>query len=255
MRQLRPAHTGMSPRTEGRVRAAVEDEDRLDRLLTLPGALMDKACRAGPPSQRLAQMAQTAVLIDILLHVPMRLENLGHLRLGVHLIRGSRGSISVDIPAAETKNQMPISGPLPRDVSKRIEAYIERFRPLLNPAAGDWFFPGGVQGEPKTGEALRSQIRKAVATECGLVLTPHVFRSLTGYLTLRDDRGAHGKVQRILGHKSLATTMMHYSGLEASMAIADYGNLMGNLRADATARGMRRKKPRAKPSMPSGGKR
>lgn len=255
MRQLRPAHTGMSPRTEGRVRAAVEDQDRLDRLLTLPGALMDKACRAGPPGQRLAQMAQTAVLIDILLHVPMRLENLGGLRLGVHLIRGPRGSICVDIPAAETKNEMPISGPLPKDVSKRIDLYIERFRPFLNPGGSDWLFPGAVLGQPKTGVALRSQIRKAAATQCGLVLTPHVFRSLTGYLTLRDDRGAHGKVQRILGHKSLATTMAHYSGLEASMAVADYGDLMGNLRADAMARGTYRKKPRAKPNRTPGGKR
>lgn len=255
MRQLRPAHTGMSKRTEGRVRAAVENEERLDRLLTLPGLLMDKACRAGPPGQRLAQMAQTAVLADILLHLPMRLENLGRLRLGVHLILGPGGSISVDIPAAETKNRMPISGPLPRDVSKRIAVYVDRFRPFLNPGSSDWLFPGAVPGRPKTGEALRSQIRKAATTQCGLILTPHDFRSLTGYLTLRDDRGAHGKVQRILGHKSLATTMAHYSGLEASMAIADYGDLMGNLRADAMARGAYRKKPRAKGAQASGGKR
>jgi integrase len=255
MRQLRPAHTGMSKRTEGRVRAAVEDQDRLDRLLTLPGALMDKACRAGPPGQRLAQMAQTAVLADILLHLPMRLKNLGGLRLGVHLIRGPGRSITVDIPAAETKNELRITGPLPKDVAKRMEFYIDRFRPLLNPGGTDWLFPGAVPGQPKTGEALRSQIRKAATTQCGLMLTPHDFRSLTGYLTLRDDRGAHGKVQRILGHKSLATTMAHYSGLEASMAIADYGDLMGTLRADAMARGAYRKKPRAKPDSASGGKR
>ncbi|MEO3476020.1 hypothetical protein AAFN86_29565 [Roseomonas sp. CAU 1739] len=255
MRQLRPAHSGMSPRTEGRLRAAVEDQDRLDRLLTLPGLLMDKACRAGLPGQRLAQMAQTAVLIDILLHLPVRLENLGHLRLGVHLIRGPGKSITVDIPADETKNEMPISGPLPKDVSKRIDFYIDRFRPFLNPTASDWLFPGAVPGQPKTGEGLRSQIRKAAATHCGLILNPHVFRSLTGYLTLRDDRGAHGKVQRILGHKSLATTMAHYSGLEASMAIADYGDLMGTLRADAMARGAYRKKPRPTSNPAPGGKR
>lgn len=110
-------------------------------------------------------------------------------------------------------------------------------------------------GRPKTGEALRSQIRRAAATQCGLILTPHDFRSLTGYLTLRDDRSAHGKVQRILGHKSLATTMAHCSSLEASMAIADYGDLMGSLRADAMARGAYRKKPRAKVAPASGGKR
>ncbi len=254
-RQLRPKHNGMSPRTEGRLRAAVEDQDRLDRLLTLPGALMNKACRAGPPGPRLAQMAQTAVLIDILLHLPMRLENLGHLRLGVHFIHGSGGRTTVDIAAAETKNDQRITGPLPKEVSKRIEVYIDRFRPFLNLAASDWLFPGAVPGQPKTGEALRSQIRKAAATQCGLVLTPHVFRSLTGYLTLRDDRGAHGKVQRILGHKSLATTMAHYSGLEASMTIGDFGDLMGKLRAGAVARGAYRKKPRSTSNPAPGGKR
>ncbi len=110
-------------------------------------------------------------------------------------------------------------------------------------------------GQPKTGEALRSQIRKAATTQCGLMLTPHDFRSLTGYLTLRDDRGAHGKVQRILGHKSLATTMAHYSGLEASMAIADCGDLIGTLRVDAMARGAHRKKPRPTSNPASGWKR
>lgn len=149
MRQLRTAHTGMSKRTESRVRAAVENEGCLDRLLTLPGLLMDTACRAGPPSERLAQIAQTAILADILLHLPMRLVNLGGLRLGVHLIHGPGGGISVNIPAVETKNRRPISAPLPKDVSKRIAVYVVRFRPLLSPAATDWLFPGAGAGPPQ----------------------------------------------------------------------------------------------------------
>lgn len=254
MRQLRPAHTGMSKRTEGRIRAAAENPDRLGALLTLPGLLMDKACRTGPPGQRLAQMAQTAVLVDILLHVPMRLENLGHLRLGVHVRRGPGMTMSVDIPADQTKNNMAITATLPKELSKLIGVYVERFRPCLKPGGSDWLFPGAVPGQPKTGEALRSQIRKAAATQCGLILTPHDFRSLAGYLTLREDRGAHGKVQRTLGHKSLATTMLHYSGLEASMAIADYSDLMGKLRADALSRGTARRKSRPPSKQAPGGR-
>ncbi len=88
-------------------------------------------------------------------------------------------------------------------------------------------------------------MRKAAAVQCGLELTPHDFRSLCGYLVLREDRGAHGKVQRILGHKSLQTTLAHYSGLEAALTVADYGTLIESLRDRSPGRSPRSTRPRA----------
>jgi integrase len=116
-------------------------------------------------------------------------------------------------------------------------------------------FPGAIPGRPKSGDALRTQVREAAAEHCGLELTPHDYRSLCGYLVLRQDRGAHGKVQRILCHKNPQTTLAHYSGLETALAVADYGALIQDLRDRAPGRHLRsarsvngsRAKPRAKP--------
>jgi hypothetical protein len=59
-------------------------------------------------------------------------------------------------------------------------------------------------------------------------------------ITLRQNPNAHGQVQRILGHKSLHSTMAFYSGLEASAALQHYDKLVETLRQAATARPSRR---------------
>lgn len=243
--QLRPKHTGMSRRTQRRILAAAENPDRLQALIDLPATLTAAARRAGPPSKRLALVVQTATLIEILLHAPIRLKNLGQLRIGMQVQPAATGDWSLQLAAHETKNEVPFSAILPKEASRLIALYITRYRPLLLPETSDWLFPGAIPGRPKTGDAVRTQVRKAAAVECGLELTPHDYRSLCGYLVLRQDRGAHGKVQRILGHKNLQTTLAHYSGLEAALAVADYGALIEGLRDGGAGRS-------ARPSRPSG---
>lgn len=54
--QLRPAHTGMSKRTQRRILAAAEHPDRLQALLNLPATLTAAARRAGPPGMAICSM-------------------------------------------------------------------------------------------------------------------------------------------------------------------------------------------------------
>lgn len=242
--QLRPVHTGMSKRTQRRILAAAENPVRLQALIDLPATLAAAARRAGPPSKRLALLVQTAVLIEILLHAPIRLKNLGALRIGLHLQPTPAGEWALNLAADETKNGTAFSTTFPKEASRLISTYVARYRPLLAVEPRDWLSPGAIFGQPKTLDALRTQVRKAAAVECGLELTPHDFRALCGYLVLREDRGAHGKVQRILGHKNLQTTLAHYSGLEAALAVADYGTLIEGLRDGSPARSARPTSPR-----------
>ncbi|WP_198376346.1 site-specific integrase [Neoroseomonas rubea] len=242
--QLRPKHAGMSKRTQRRVLAAAENPAHLQALIDLPATLAAAARRAGAPSRRLALLVQTAVLVEILLHAPIRLKNLGELRIGLHLQQTPAGDWALNLAADATKNGTAFSTTFPKEASRLISTYVTRYRPLLAEEPRDWLSPGAIFGQPKTLDALRTQVRKAAAVECGLELTPHDFRALCGYLLLREDRGAHGLVQRILGHKNLQTTLAHYSGLEAALAVTDYGTLIEGLRDGSPVRSARPTRPR-----------
>ena len=61
-----------------------------------------------------------------------------------------------------------------------------------------------------------------LADRVGVQFNPHAFRHLAAYLMLQNDTRSHGTVQRILGHKSLHSTMDFYSGLETPAALASY---------------------------------
>jgi len=224
-KQVRPVATGMTSRNMGRLRQ-LEDPDRLRALLTLPETLMEKARRAGAPSVRSARLAQTAVAVELLLMVPMRLRNLLRLRIGVHLRCSPGQPMSVSIPANEVKNGVPIEASLPDNLTKMLGVYLDRYRPLLATEGGAWLFPGWKSNAPKSDESLRTQIQQAAAAYCGLRLHPHLFRHIAAWITLRHNPGAHGQVQRILGHKSLGSTMAFYSGLETVAALQHYDALI-----------------------------
>ena len=75
-----------------------------------------------------------------------------------------------------------------------------------------------------------------------IAFNPHLFRHMAAWLTLRQNPGAHGQVQRILGHKSLSSTMAFYSGLEGPAALQHYDRLVSDLRDAALVRGPRKRR-------------
>jgi integrase len=233
--QLRPVATGITPRNVERLRQ-LEDPDRLDALLTLPSQLTKEAVRAGAPTVQFARQMQTAVAVELLLHVPLRIKNLRELRIGVELQHGPGKLMSLAIPGGQVKNDMPINASLPEHLAKLITLYLERYRPLLITETEDWLFPGATPDAPKSEEGLRCQIQKVIAERCGMLFNPHLFRHFAAWITLRQNPDAHGQVQRILNHKSLAATMAYYSGLEAPAALLHYDHLIGNLRETAMTR-------------------
>jgi hypothetical protein len=93
-RKVTPPRRGMTPRNQARLRP-FHDEAILGRLLALPSDLCREVerheQRLGAPNAALARQWQTAVLIEILLLVPMRMANLAGLRIGAHLIRPPEG--------------------------------------------------------------------------------------------------------------------------------------------------------------------
>src|SRR5208282_4308108 len=93
-----------------------DDPRLLGRLIDLPDRLWRNARRNLPNSKRWFIDLQTALAIDILLHVPLRIENLSALRFDEHLHwpQGRGKPALMVIREDETKNEEPLEFELPQ---------------------------------------------------------------------------------------------------------------------------------------------
>jgi integrase len=66
--------------------------------------------------------------------------------------------------------------------------------------------------------SLSDQIVKAIRRFTGLQMNVHLFRHLAAKLYLDRHPGAYAIVSRLLGHKSIQTTMDFYTAFEAAAA-------------------------------------
>lgn len=226
--RVRPKSTGMTERNRKRLRQ-LEDPERLRALLALPDQLIGDIRRLGAPTIELARQAQTAAAIQILIHTAMRFRNLRELRLDDRLIRHADGSITVLVRFDDVKNDVYIDHHLPPRASQVVAAYIDTYRPMLAGGGSPWLFPGAEPTKPKTDAGMRTPIQKAIAERAGLEWNPHLFRHSAAYMILRENPKAYGTVQRLLGHKSIQTTIAIYSGMETGAAHRFYDDIVGRL--------------------------
>ena len=220
-RKITPSATGMTARNKDRLRA-LDDPDRVHALLHMPERLRTDVIRAGEPTHSLAVRLQTAVMCEILIMVPVRLRNLANLQIGVQLLFGHRGEITLSIPSHEVKNGVSIEAALPEKTAELIALYVTRYRPLLPGSEGIYLFPSRSPAIAKSHCGIRDQIKAAVRNVAGLDFTPHTFRHAAGKMMLDENPGAHGQVQQMLGHKRISTTIGFYTGLEAKSALAHW---------------------------------
>lgn len=234
--RIRPRESGMTLRNRERLRP-LDDPKRLQEFLTLPQRIRAEVCRGGKPTRSLALAMQTAVMVELLILIPMRILNLANLQLGVHLLCGRRGEMTLVLEENEVKNRMPMEAPLPASTVEMLNVYVSRYRPLLANGGSAWLFPGRSAGGNKGCEGLRQQIQKCLRTRCGLRFHPHLFRHAAARLMLSNNPGAHGQVQRVLGHKTISTTLKYYSGMETTAALEHYDAQVLMLRGEACAPG------------------
>jgi integrase len=193
----------------------VLDEQTWRRVQNLPQRLMDEALQNKTALDRAAVKAQIAVAIQILIVAPLRISNLVALSLDENLVRpaGPNGQIHIVIPDYDVKNGMPLEYPLPEKVSRMTDFYCSRFRHVLKGSNGPWLFPGQ-NGGHKVQRTMSQQITETLWRACGIRMTPHQFRHAAGAIILKYDPGNYELVRRVLGNKSLQTTINAYVGLE-----------------------------------------
>ena len=221
------------PAERNRTRLRVfDDPTNVERLINLPESMMRSLARLPDPGYNDAVRAQTALAIAIELVAPLRAKNLAGLRLDRHIVHSRPGPGAVMhlvVPTGEVKNNNPLEFELPSDVVRILELYLQKFRPLLVADGSSYLFPAR-QGGAKTPAQLAEQIKRDIKKGIGLTVNAHLFRHVCAYLYLKAHPGDYETVRLLLGHKSLATTVRAYCGLERSDAVRRYDRLIDTYR-------------------------
>ena len=207
----------------------------LDALIQLPDKLWRKARREPAGSKRAFIVLQTALAIDILLHVPLRMKNLASLNFKEHLHwpHGHGKAAMITFEGAETKNSSPLEFELPAQLADRIWTYRTEIAPAIVGRRPDTLFIT-TAGKPRMQETITNLIEKAVLKNLGLKFTPHQFRHFAAKIILDANPGAFEAVRQLLGHKNMKTTTNFYAGIDTLRAGRAHSDLLMSLRDKRT---------------------
>jgi integrase len=241
-RKLGALPPGLTEKNKALLRT-LEDDRLLNALVKLPDRMWHAARRAD--SYRSFVDLQTALAIDILIHVPLRMQNLAPLQFEVHLYwpQGRRKPALVILRSHETKTRVELNYELPAALADRLQVYRNEIAPAVLGRRPDTLFftrTGRTRSQP----AISNAIYRAILRHLGIRMTPHQFRHLCATIILDNNPGAYELVRQMLGHTSLRTTTSFYAGLNTRRAGRAHAELVRRLRESALSRGRRRTKPR-----------
>jgi integrase len=211
---------GMTEKNLALIRSVLT-EGVWSRVVNLPERLMAEARleRRHAPV-RAGVLAQIAVAVAILTVAPIRLGNLAGIRLDENLRKpgGPDSDYWLTFRKYDVKNNVSLQFKLDDRTTAIIDEYVHDFRPALTRGSNaDWLFPGQAGGH-KEKISFSTQIVARIYKATGLRITVHQFRHAAGALILKHRPGEYELVRRILGHKSVTTTMKFYLELGATQA-------------------------------------
>jgi integrase len=239
-RKLGTLPSGLTDKNKSTLRQFA-DTRLLDALIQLPDRLWRKARREPAGSKRAFIDLQTALAIDILLHVPLRMKNLASLNFKEHLHwpQGHGKAAMITFEGAETKNSSPLEFELPAQLADRIWTYRTEIAPAIVGRRPDMLFVT-TAGKPRMQETITNLIKKAVLKNLGLKFTPHQFRHFAAKIILDANPGAFEAVRQLLGHKNMKTTTNFYAGIDTLRAGRAHTDLLMSLRDKGTRPAQRR---------------
>jgi len=238
---LNPGRHGMTEKNRATLRQ-FEEEGLADRFLMTPSRVANQLKRKSRLTYVDAVRFRTALATELLIVAPVRCQNLVQIDIERNLIEvGSGGSrrLHLYFPASAVKNDTEIEFVLPKSTVELLDYYLEHVRSHFIRMPNSYLFPG--RGKlHQAGPGLSVQIASFVEKEVGVRLTPHQFRHLAGFFYLKHNPGGHEVVRRLLGHKSIETTIQFYAGMEVAEAIKHYDQHIAKRREEIRRAGLRR---------------
>lgn len=222
--RVKVTQDGMTAKNKARL-SQFDDPQNIAMLIRLSANTLRRVESRAVPSRWDALDIMYSVAVDILLAVPMRRSNLVALNIEQHISWRGHGAgryAALMIPEHEVKNGVAIESDLPKETSRLLKTYLESYRPRISGDPEGWLFPKASGGGHRTPASLANQIFQFIRRETGLLVNAHLFRHLSGFLYLRRFPGHYEVVRRMLGHKSVDTTIKFYTSLESKWALKRY---------------------------------
>ena len=218
---------GLTARNRERLRP-FEEKRAIRELARLPEDLRAAAGKVGSPVAA-ARLQEVALAVDILLHCPMRIENLRRLDRRLHFRGVSGRGMRIVIPASEVKNNRELDFPISPALAKSVETFLRTHHSQLNPEAGGLLFPARTGVRPASGAVLGRRISASIRERTGFEINPHLFRHLAAKIYLQANPGDYETVRRLLGHSLTSSTIDAYAGFETASATARYAEIVDDL--------------------------
>ncbi|MCL1629476.1 site-specific integrase [Roseibaca sp. V10] len=223
--------------TDARIQALIDMPDRITAHLNREVVRRREAYRQEhgvlpPPvavfDQSLIKQVMLALAAHIMLTRAPRRSNLAGLRL--EWLRWRDGCATLEVPAPFVKSRKvqdpPLIIPLDVKVSKLLDQYLKSLRPkMLHPddAQNPFLFPSPPHaGKQRFGGfyvGLPDRLVDQVHERVGVRIHPHLWRHLLGWIWLKEDPDKLPAVQKLLGHKSIETTIKYYADIDESVVL------------------------------------
>jgi integrase/recombinase XerD len=192
-----------------------------DRLYALGIELMDCAVTDAGAAKRTrtahAFQYRDGLIIAFLALIPLRSRTLAALRIGRHLIKV--GDLwELDIPAADTKSRRPLDYSISKELSARIDLYLERFRSRISGADKHASLWSSNQSRPMCPDAIYTAVHRRTKKAFGFGVNLHRFRhAAASFWSSHDPVNVRG-VKDLLGQASFATTEKFYIMAQSRIA-------------------------------------
>jgi integrase len=232
-----------------------DDPVVLHRLRGLPAKLWSNVRRDSRANFSTLSLAQAALALEMLIYMPIRMQNLARLEFDRHLfLHLGPGAVStLEIPAEEVKNKRPIEFDIPSHIARMLIEYRDHIAPKVLGRRPIRLFVNP-DGTPKHPQTVSKLIGRTVRRYAGAELSPHQLRHLAAKILLDDSPGAFELVKQLLGHGNLKTTVNAYAGIDTRRACRHHYGLLEKLSANQPIgrSGPRRQRKPKKPSAKGG---
>jgi len=184
-----------------------------DRLYALGIELMDNAVADAEAAERISKehalKYRDGLAVAFLALVPLRSRTLIALRIGKHLVK--TGDLwALDIPAADTKTRRPLDYPISKELSTRIDSYLERFRRRIPGAETHTGLWASNKRRPMSAIGIYNAVRRRTKKAFGFAVNLHRFRhAAASFWSIRDPVNVRG-AKDLLGQASFGVTEKHY---------------------------------------------
>jgi integrase len=149
--------------------------------------------------------------------IPLRSRTLSALRIGQHLAKN--GDVwALDIPASDTKTRRALDFPVSREMSARIDLYLEQFRsriPGADKHTGLW---SSNKSRPMCANGIYLAVCKRTKKAFGFGVNLHRFRHAAASFWSSQDLVNVRGVRDVLGHASFGTMEKHYIMSQSRLA-------------------------------------